>query len=86
MVGAALARYTLRMAQLANTPAGRGRVLVCGPATWNELVYLDHLPAPVPRMVQAQRAYHALGGTSAGKAVNLTHLHDYDGSNQFHRP
>jgi sugar/nucleoside kinase (ribokinase family) len=56
-------------------------VVVSGPASWNHLIVLDHLPEPVPHMQFATRSTHALGGTSAGKALHLsdlgvdTHLH-----------
>lgn len=46
-------------------------VFVAGPATWNHLVYVDALPEARPHTVQAQRHYETLGGTSAGKALNL---------------
>lgn len=49
-------------------------IIVCGPASWNQLVYLDHLPEPRPHTVFATRSYETLGGTSAGKALHLTAL------------
>ncbi|WP_121012802.1 carbohydrate kinase family protein [Saccharothrix australiensis] len=50
------------------------KVFVAGPASWNRLVYLDRLPEPTPRTVFARGHRTALGGTSAGKALNLAHL------------
>ncbi|OFI39948.1 carbohydrate kinase [Arthrobacter sp. SW1] len=50
------------------------RVVVCGPAAWNHLIVLDHLPEPVPHMQFARRAWHTIGGTSAGKALHLADL------------
>ncbi|WP_426298837.1 carbohydrate kinase family protein [Arthrobacter sp. R-11] len=50
------------------------RVVVCGPASWNHLIVLDHLPEPVPHMQFARRAWHTAGGTSAGKALHLAEL------------
>ena len=50
------------------------RVVVCGPASWNHLIVLDHLPEPVPHMQFAQRSWHTIGGTSAGKALHLAGL------------
>ncbi|GAA3869824.1 hypothetical protein GCM10022381_11360 [Leifsonia kafniensis] len=49
-------------------------VAVCGPASWNHLIVLDHLPEPVPHMQFARRSWHTVGGTSAGKALHLAHL------------
>lgn len=49
-------------------------VLVAGPASWNRIVHLDALPQPVPHTVFANDAYDAVGGTSAGKALNLAAL------------
>lgn len=56
------------------TNSSLARVVVCGPATWNHLIYLERLPEPVPHMQFALREAHCLGGTSAGKAVHLTSL------------
>ncbi len=50
------------------------RVVVAGPASWNHLIVLDRLPEPVPHMQFAQASRHAVGGTSAGKAVHLAAL------------
>ncbi len=49
-------------------------VVVCGPASWNHLIELDRLPEPVPHMQFARRAWHTIGGTSAGKALHLAGL------------
>ena len=50
------------------------RVVVCGPASWNHLIVLDHLPEPVPHMQFALGDIHTLGGTSAGKVLHLADL------------
>ncbi|WP_418606968.1 PfkB family carbohydrate kinase [Georgenia sp. SUBG003] len=50
------------------------RVLVAGPASWNLLVRLDHLPEPRPGTHFAGGFHETVGGTSAGKAMNLARL------------
>lgn len=50
------------------------RIVVVGPASWNHLIELEHLPAPTPHMEFARRSVHTLGGTSAGKALHLNDL------------
>ena len=50
------------------------RVLVAGPASWNLVARLARLPPPSPGTVFAQRWHEVLGGTSAGKALNLRRL------------
>ncbi|WP_424446341.1 carbohydrate kinase family protein [Microbacterium sp. CH-015] len=52
------------------------RVVVVGPASWNHLIELDQLPRPEPHMVFANRSVHTVGGTSAGKALNLAQLRE----------
>ena len=54
--------------------APQAEVLVAGPASWNLLVQLDELPAPTPHTVFARSHRHTVGGTSAGKALNLARL------------
>jgi len=49
-------------------------VLVAGPVSWNEIIHLDALPDAVPHTVFANRSYRTVGGTSAGKALNLAAL------------
>lgn len=49
-------------------------VLVCGPASWNQLVDLEELPRPEPHMVFARGHVETVGGTSAGKALHLADL------------
>lgn len=49
-------------------------VLVAGPASWNRIVHLDALPEPTPHTVFARDTYDTVGGTSAGKALNLAAL------------
>jgi acarbose 7IV-phosphotransferase len=50
------------------------RIFVAGPATWNSLVYVDALPDPRPHTVMARSHRETVGGTSAGKALNLRSL------------
>ncbi|MDT0167341.1 PfkB family carbohydrate kinase [Actinotalea sp. AC32] len=50
------------------------RVLVNGPASWNTLVALPHLPEPRPGMLTATAWWEGLGGTSAGKSLSLARL------------
>lgn len=50
------------------------RIVIAGPATWNHLIKMDHLPEPVPHTQFAQSAWHTVGGTSAGKALHLAGL------------
>ncbi|WP_322921979.1 carbohydrate kinase family protein [Nocardioides renjunii] len=50
------------------------RVLVVGPASANEIIHLAALPDPVPGTHFAERSWSTLGGTSAGKALNLAAL------------
>ena len=50
------------------------RVLVVGPASCNEIVHLAALPQAVSGTHFAERAWTTLGGTSAGKALNLASL------------
>ncbi|WP_028046652.1 carbohydrate kinase family protein [Cellulomonas sp. URHE0023] len=49
-------------------------VLINGPASWNTLVRLPALPAPVSHTLFASSHDDGLGGTSAGKAVTLAAL------------
>ena len=49
-------------------------VLVNGPASWNMLVDLETLPEARPHMQFASGHRWGLGGTSAGKALNLARL------------
>ncbi|MEV6306338.1 carbohydrate kinase family protein [Actinoplanes sp. NPDC051861] len=50
------------------------RVLIAGPVAWNLMIHLESLPRPEPHMVIAERHHEAVGGTSAGKALNLRRL------------
>lgn len=50
------------------------RVLVAGPASWNLLVHLDRLPEARPGTHFARGFHETVGGTSAGKAMNLARL------------
>ncbi|ONI86845.1 carbohydrate kinase family protein [Saccharothrix sp. ALI-22-I] len=53
---------------------GKPKVFVAGPVSWNRLVLLDRLPEPRPHTVFAAGHRTAVGGTSAGKALNLASL------------
>ncbi|HEX6953897.1 MAG TPA: PfkB family carbohydrate kinase [Agromyces sp.] len=48
-----------------------GRVVISGPASWNEIVLLEHLPEPTPHMQFALDDHETVGGTAAGKALGL---------------
>jgi acarbose 7IV-phosphotransferase len=50
------------------------RVLVVGPAGCNEIIHLASLPEAEPGTHFAERSWTTLGGTSAGKALNLAAL------------
>ncbi|GAB1640715.1 hypothetical protein KRMM14A1259_11380 [Krasilnikovia sp. MM14-A1259] len=50
------------------------RVLIVGPASWNLVVHVAELPPPQPHTVFARWHHETLGGTSAGKALNLARL------------
>jgi acarbose 7IV-phosphotransferase len=52
----------------------QSHVFVAGPASWNHIVGLDALPSPVPHMEFARWHHWTVGGTSAGKALNLASL------------
>lgn len=60
------------MPEISQPPAAR--VVIVGPASWNHLIELDHLPEPTPHMEFARRSTHTIGGTSAGKALHLAQL------------
>lgn len=49
-------------------------VLVVGPASWNTLVQVAHLPEARSQTLFARGHHDGLGGTSAGKAVTLAAL------------
>jgi len=50
------------------------RVLIAGPAAWNLVVHVAELPHPRPHTLFAKWHHDTLGGTSAGKALNLARL------------
>ncbi|MFN8190094.1 MAG: PfkB family carbohydrate kinase [Nocardioidaceae bacterium] len=50
------------------------RVLVVGAASWNTLLHLPSLPEPHSHTLMADRTVETVGGTSAGKALNLAAL------------
>ncbi|HEX6345851.1 carbohydrate kinase family protein [Umezawaea sp.] len=49
-------------------------VFIAGPVSWNHLVSLDELPAARPHTAFARGHWTTVGGTSAGKALNLAKL------------
>ena len=49
-------------------------VFIAGPVSWNLLIHVPGLPAPEPRTVFAGWHHETMGGTSAGKALNLRRL------------
>ena len=49
-------------------------VFIAGPASWNRIILVDHLPEPVPHMQFALAEHETIGGTSAGKALGLAAL------------
>lgn len=49
-------------------------MVVVGPVSWNTIVQVPRLPEPRPQTLFARETWATLGGTSAGKAVNLAHL------------
>lgn len=53
---------------------GAEHIVVCGPVSWNTLVYLDQLPEPHPHVTFALEDFQTVGGTSAGKALHLAGL------------
>ncbi|MFE9749959.1 carbohydrate kinase family protein [Saccharothrix saharensis] len=50
------------------------KVFVAGPVSWNRLVLLDRLPQARPHTTFATGHRVTVGGTSAGKALNLASL------------
>jgi acarbose 7IV-phosphotransferase len=55
-------------------PVSSPSLLVSGPVSWNRIVHLDALPESRPHTVFARGHVDTLGGTSAGKALNLAAL------------
>ncbi|MGQ0842419.1 carbohydrate kinase family protein [Actinokineospora sp.] len=50
------------------------KVFVAGPVSWNQLVRVDRLPQARPHTAFARGHRYAIGGTSAGKALNFAGL------------
>ncbi len=50
------------------------KILVMGGVTYDELVYLETLPPPISNTVFSHRYHETIGGTGAGKALNLNRL------------
>jgi sugar/nucleoside kinase (ribokinase family) len=52
-------------------------ILIIGGITYNDLVYLDTFPKPAPQTIFSKHHHSTIGGTGAGKALNLNRLkHD----------
>lgn len=49
-------------------------ILVIGGVTYDDLVYLDQFPEPWPQTLFSRKHYATVGGTGAGKALNLNRL------------
>jgi sugar/nucleoside kinase (ribokinase family) len=49
-------------------------VFIAGPVSWNLLIHTEVLPRPQPHTLFARWHHETLGGTSAGKALNLSQL------------
>lgn len=49
-------------------------VFVAGDVTFNSLLYLEQFPAPQPGTVFSRAFHETVGGTAAGKALNLHRL------------
>jgi len=49
-------------------------IFVAGDVTLNSLIYMDHFPAPQPQTIFSKRFHETVGGTGAGKALNLHKL------------
>jgi sugar/nucleoside kinase (ribokinase family) len=49
-------------------------VFVAGDVTFNSLIYLEHFPQPVAQTVFSAGFHETVGGTAAGKALNLARL------------
>ncbi|MBN2304042.1 MAG: carbohydrate kinase family protein [Anaerolineae bacterium] len=54
--------------------ANLNKVLVTGDVTFNSLLYLDEFPSPRPQTVFSKAFHETVGGTAAGKALNLHKL------------
>lgn len=53
---------------------GAGSVLVLGAASWNRMVYVDHLPQGLSATLFGAHEIEALGSTGAGKSAALAAL------------
>jgi sugar/nucleoside kinase (ribokinase family) len=50
------------------------RILIAGDVTFNGMIYLERFPSPRPQTVFSQGFHETVGGTAAGKALNLHRL------------
>jgi sugar/nucleoside kinase (ribokinase family) len=49
-------------------------ILVVGDVTFNAMIYVERFPDPKPQTVFSQHFHETIGGTAAGKALNLNRL------------
>lgn len=50
------------------------RVFTAGDVTFNSLIYVSHFPQPVSQTVFSKAFHETIGGTAAGKALNMARL------------
>jgi sugar/nucleoside kinase (ribokinase family) len=50
------------------------RILIAGDVTFNSMIYLERFPPPRPQTVFSKGFHETVGGTAAGKALNLHRL------------
>ena len=50
------------------------RILIAGDVTFNSMIYLEQFPSPRPQTVFSRGFHETVGGTAAGKALNLHRL------------
>jgi sugar/nucleoside kinase (ribokinase family) len=58
-------------------PCGKCRTVnavVLGGMAWNTMIYVDRFPEPIAQTVFASRMHQTIGGSGAGKALNLRSL------------
>ena len=57
--------------------AKQKKVLIVGGTSYDTIIHLNEFIQPTPQTIWAEKSYCALGGTGAGKALNLAQL-DFD--------
>jgi sugar/nucleoside kinase (ribokinase family) len=50
------------------------KILIAGDVTFNSMIYLERFPQPVPQTTFSKGFHETVGGTAAGKALNLNRL------------